>query len=268
MKRIFLLTLILILFFTSTSFAKEAQEYGVFIGMPKSKVLKLKNYSVLVVDAQYLSKANIARLHKNKNRKIYSYLNVGSIENFRPYYSDFKSITLGNYDNWPEEKWVDVSKRKWQKFILSKGKEFRKKKIDGLLIDNADVYYHYRKKKIYNGLTTILKSLKTQKMDVVINGGDAYVLKALKENSKQKYIDGINQETVFSKINFKNRKFTKQSVNARTYYLSYCRKAKRAGLSVYLLEYTISKSLKKRISAFCKTKEYKYYISKSIELDI
>lgn len=268
MKRIFLLTLISILFFTSTSFAKETQEYGVFIGMPKSKVLKLKNYSVLVVDAQYLSKANIARLHKNKNRKIYSYLNVGSIENFRPYYSDFKSITLGNYDNWPEEKWVDVSKRKWQKFILSKGKEFRKKKIDGLLIDNADVYYHYRKKKIYNGLTTILKSLKAQKMDVVINGGDAYVLKALKENSKQKYIDGINQETVFSKINFKNRKFTKQSVNARTYYLSYCRKAKQAGLSVYLLEYTISKSLKKRISAFCKTKEYKYYISKSIELDI
>ncbi len=268
MKKVLIFTIISILLFTSASFAKSSKEYGVFIGMDKNKVLRLKNYDVLVVDAQYLSKENINKLHKNKNRKVYSYLNVGSIEKFRPYYSNFKSITLSNYADWPEEKWIDVSKKKWQKFISGKGRELKKKKIDGLFIDNADVYYHHRNEKIYNGLTAVLKSLKAYNMDIVINGGDTYVLKALNKNPNLKYIDGINQETVFSKIDFKKKKLTKQSAGTKSYYKSYCSRAKKAGLSVYLLEYTKSKALKKQISKFCKARGYKYYISKSIELDI
>ena len=120
MKKSIIYILISLLLFTSSSFAGTTKEYGVFIGMNKNKVLKLKGYDVLVVDAQYLSARNIKRLHKS-NKKIYSYLNVGSIENFRPYYSKFKSIILGKYEDWPEESWVDVSSGKWQKFMFEKG---------------------------------------------------------------------------------------------------------------------------------------------------
>lgn len=267
MKKIIIITLISILALTSSFFGKDSKEYGVFIGREKNKVLRLKNYNVLVVDAQYLSKKNIQCLRKNNNKKVYSYLNVGSVENFRPYYSQFKSITLGKYENWPEERWVDVSKKKWQKFILKKGKALKKKNIDGLFIDNADVYYNYKKKKIYKGLTVILKSLKAEKMDIIINGGDAYVLKAIRNNHLLKYIDGINQETFFSKIDFKRKKFLKQNPQTTAYYKTYCRKAKRAGLSVYLIEYTKNKALIRQISKFCRAKGYRYYISSSVELN-
>lgn len=180
MKKSIIYILISLLLFTSSSFAGATKEYGVFIGMNKNQVLKLKGYDVLVVDAQYLSARNIKRLHKS-NKKIYSYLNVGSIENFRPYYSQFKSIILGKYEDWPEESWVDVSSGKWQKFMFEKGKELRNKGIDGFFVDNADIYYISPKQKIYNGLTTILKSLKTQSTDIIVNGGDAYVLKTIKK---------------------------------------------------------------------------------------
>lgn len=266
MKKSIIYILISLLLFTSSSFAGATKEYGVFIGMNKNKVLKLKGYDVLVVDAQYLSARNIKRLHKS-NKKIYSYLNVGSIENFRPYYSKFKSIILGKYEDWPEESWVDVSSGKWQKFMFEKGEELRNKGIDGFFVDNADIYHISPKQKIYNGLTTILKSLKTQSTDIIVNGGDAYVLKTIKNNRKPKYIDGINQETVFSKIDFENSRLLKQSASSKSYYKSYCRRAKRAKLSVHLLEYTKSKSLIRKISRFCRAKGYKYYVSSSIELD-
>ncbi len=56
MKKIIIITLISILALTSSFFGKDSKEYGVFIGREKNKVLRLKNYDVLVVDAQYLSK--------------------------------------------------------------------------------------------------------------------------------------------------------------------------------------------------------------------
>lgn len=267
MKKIILTSLILTMLLTSLAYGATKHPYGVFIGMEKSKVTKLKNYNIIAVDAQYLSKNDIKKLRKNGNKKIYSYLNVGSIENFRPYYKKFKSITLGNYEDWPEEKWIDISKKSWQKFITQKGKELKNKGLDGFFIDNADVYYHYKKPEIYKGLTKILRTLKSQKMDIVINGGDEYVLKAIKSNPKLKYIDAINQETVFSKIDFENKKLLRQDINLKEYYQDYCRRAKKAGLSVYLLEYTTNKNLIQQISAFCKAKNYKYYISPSIELD-
>lgn len=268
MKRIILTALILISLLASWSFASDKHPYGVFIGMGKNKILRLKNYSTLVVDAQYLSKNDIKKLRANGNKKIYSYLSVGSIENFRPYYKKFKSITLGKYEDWPEERWIDVSKKGWQRFIARKGKGIKNKGLDGFFIDNADVYHHYKKPKIYKGLTKILKALKSQKMDIVINGGDEYVLRAITKNPRLKYIDAINQETVFSKIDFENRKLLSQDAETKRYYQEYCRKAKKAGLSVYLLEYTINQDLIAQISDFCRSKNYKYYVSPSIELDL
>lgn len=52
------------------------------------------------------------------------------------------------------------SKKGWQRFIVRKGKGIKNKGLDGFFIDNADVYHHYKKPKIYKGLTTsgLLKS--------------------------------------------------------------------------------------------------------------
>ena len=39
-----------------------------------------------------------------KGVKVYTYLNVGSIENFRDYYKKYEYLTIGTYENWEEEK--------------------------------------------------------------------------------------------------------------------------------------------------------------------
>lgn len=83
--------------------------YGVFIGAEKEKLLSLNNYDVLVIDAELLTAENIDVIHQNGNNEIYSYLNIGSVEDFRSYYEEFLPFTIGEYEDWDNEKWIDVS---------------------------------------------------------------------------------------------------------------------------------------------------------------
>ena len=46
-----------------------------------------------------------------------TYLNIGSIENFREYYTTYAELAIGEYEHWEEEQWVDVANPDWQKFI-------------------------------------------------------------------------------------------------------------------------------------------------------
>lgn len=78
--------------------------YGVFIGAEKEKLLSLNNYDVLVIDAELLTAENIDVIHQNGNNEIYSYLNIGSVEDFRSYYEEFLPFTIGEYEDWDNEK--------------------------------------------------------------------------------------------------------------------------------------------------------------------
>ncbi len=49
------------------------------------------------------SKKDIRKLHAG-GTKVYSYLNIGSIENFRSYYKTYEHLAIGDYENWEEEK--------------------------------------------------------------------------------------------------------------------------------------------------------------------
>ena len=104
---------------------KEKKDYGVFLSIDSSQIKKLYGYRLVVIDVQYFSAKDIRTLHK-KGVKVYTYLNVGSIENFRDYYKKYEYLTIGTYENWEEEKWVDVSNKDWQKFMgkLSKKLHF------------------------------------------------------------------------------------------------------------------------------------------------
>ena len=78
----------------------------------RTAVPKLKNYETVVIDAQYFSKKDIRKLHAG-GTKVYSYLNIGSIENFRSYYKTYEHLAIGDYENWEEEKWVNVADNLW-----------------------------------------------------------------------------------------------------------------------------------------------------------
>ena len=61
-----------------------------------------------------------------------TYLNIGSIENFREYYTTYAEVAIGEYEHWEEEEWVDAANPDWQKFIGQLSQELNEKGVDGL----------------------------------------------------------------------------------------------------------------------------------------
>ena len=174
--------------------SKFKNKFGVFLNY-NGNLKKLSDYETVVIDAQYIKKKDIAAF-KAKGHKVYSYINVGSLENFRTYYKKYKKLMLGKYEHWDEECWIDVSSKTWKNFILKDlSVKLMKKGIDGFFVDNCDVYYVYPQKKIFKGLSVILEGLKSKGKNVIINSGNDFLDKYCSEGGNwRKIITGITQE--------------------------------------------------------------------------
>ena len=247
--------------------AESAKDYKVLIGMDHEKVMQLKGIKTLVIDAEFFSEEEVARLHANGNTNILSYLNIGSIETFRDDYTEFEEIALGDYQNWDEEKWVNVADKRWQKRIKNKAQLLSQKGIDGFFLDNTDVYYHYHTPEIYQGLMALLREIHTENKPIIINGGDTFITEAMQQNSIKGMVHGVNQESVFTEIHFKNNTFGAKPVEDRAYFMEYLAQCKTYGLTVYVLEYGATKKLTEEIKAYCERNGFTYDISPSVELD-
>lgn len=200
---------------------------------------------------------------------MYSYLNVGSLETFRPYYEEYESLTLKPYENWENEFWVDVTDEEWQEFTVDElANNFLQKGIDGFWVDNVDVYGQFPTEETYAGVEYVLKSLMSHGRPVVINGGDQFVKAYLQQNQQvDDILTGVNQETVFSSINFSDRSLGTQKETTHNYYVDYLNDMDAAGVDVFLLEYTTNSELAAEINEFTAQKGWRYFISDSIELD-
>ena len=242
-------------------------EYGVFLGASENDIEYMQSYRKIILDAQYFSKEEIEDL-KRSGHTVYSYINVGAIENFRPYYEDNVKFTLDVYENWEEEKWVDVSQTEWQDFIVDNiASDILKKGVDGLFVDNADVYYHYPNKEIFDGMTSILKRLENMNTYVIINGGDEYVTKYLEKNGTlDGVMDAVNQETIFSKINWDDDTFSENDESEKEYFKEYAELVSKNGKDVYLLEYTNNAKLIEQIDKYCSKNGFTFYASSTLEL--
>ena len=244
----------------------EKNDYGVFLNADASSLKQLKNYDLIVIDAQYFTKSDIELLHQNGTR-VYTYLNIGSIENFREYYTTYEKLTIGRYEHWDEEKWVDVADPDWQKFIEQLSQELFEKGVDGFFIDNCDVYYYAPRESIFEGLTAILQNIMTFDKAVIINGGDTYVTEYSERYGAIDHImTGVNQESVWSAIDFDKGTFYEQTKETRDYYCNYLEACQADGMDVYLLEYTTDKKLIQKIKKYCNEHDFHFYISNSLEL--
>ena len=246
--------------------AERKQDYKVLIGMDHEKVMQLKEIKTLVIDAEFFSQEDIAQLHKNGNVHIFSYLNIGSIETFRDDYAAFADIALGHYENWDEEQWVNVADKRWQKRIKHKAQLLSQKGIDGFFLDNADVYYHYHTPEIYQGLITLLHEIHTENKPIIINGGDTFITEAMQQDSIKGIVNGVNQESVFTEIHFKNNTFGAKPVEDRAYFMEYLAQCKTYGLTVYVLEYGATKKLTKEIKAYCERNGFMHKVITAITL--
>jgi len=256
----------LVLFtFAKADFIQE-KYYGVFIGISKEDGIKLNNYKVLVLEPTEFNKDDIKKLHE-KNKKIYAYLNIGSLENYRPYYEEYKDKTLGTYENWEDEYWIDVSDKEWQNLIVDElGNNIAEKGFDGFFIDNCDVYYQFPEEKIFDGLCSILNGIGKYNLDTIINGGDTFVSKCIDKKIAKEMFDGVNQECVFTDIDFEHKTYTEKSMEEREYFIRYLERVKAQHIQVFLLEYGANKSLLKDIESFCSKNRFQFYNAKSMEL--
>lgn len=245
-------------------------DYGVFLSADDKNLSAFDDYETVVIDAQYFSAASIGKL-KDAGHTVYSYINIGSLENFRDYYGDFKDITLGEYDNWPGEYWVDVSQKKWQEHIMATARAYIDKGVDGLFADNINVYSEFGTDGIYNGLITIMKYLMTLGVDVTVNGGIDFVTRymILDKGNPFDILTGINQESVFADIiDFDKDIFGTQSPSNHEAYIAYLSRCAKFGVEIYLLEYTKDDALKKEIVDYCEKAGWYYYISSKVDLGV
>lgn len=252
---------------TQKNSSQAKKEYGVFLSVDASEIEKLTDYQTVVIDAQYFSKQDIQTLHEN-GTTVYTYLNIGSLENFRDYYSEYQDLAIGDYDHWDEEKWIDVSNPEWQTFIAELSSSLLDKGIDGFFVDNCDVYDYSSTEEIFSGLTEILHSIKALGKEVIINGGESYVTRYRQlYGSAKDIMSGVNQEEVFSLYDFDNASFEKNTSEETAYYCEYVEACSTDKMDVYLLEYTDDSDLVTQIESYCREKGFHYYITDSIELD-
>jgi hypothetical protein len=250
------------------------EDYGVFCGLDSRKIEITYHYNLVIIDGMNFSAQNITSLHNNGVR-VYSYLNIGSIETFRDYYDQFKDHTLKDYAGWPEEKWMDVSYQPWQVYVTQTLAPMLKAKgLDGFFVDNSDVYSEEVSKTqpVYDGLLNIYRGLGTQGLPVIINGGDTFVERALEAGELDPCVKGINQECVFTSITSYNGDgvFGVQKADATGYYKAYLEKCKQSGkLQVYITEYMKEKSGSPmdKIADYCLKNNFFYYIAPSLKLD-
>ena len=267
---LFPLLLLCVFFLLSLSFCTKAgippKDYGVFLGMDTKDLNKLKDYKMVVLEPSNFSAEQIQEI-KERGTKVYGYLNIGSLENFRPYYEQFKKYTLAPYENWEEEYWMDISNPKWQAFLINDlGQKYSSMGLDGFFLDNADIYYEYPKEEIYQGLKKILTGLKQYSLPLILNGGDSFVQRSIEESNGLSLFDGVNQECVFTKIDFTKPSYLSQDKETKAYYEEYLEKAKTAGLSVYLTEYQANSELSQEIERYCKENGFLWYNAESLEL--
>ena len=246
---------------------KNTGDYGVFLGANSEDVKNITGFSTVVIDAWELSADDVKVLH-DKGCKVYSYINVGSIENWRSYYNDYSHLSLGKYENWEDEEWINVADKSWQAFMIGTvAKKISDNGADGYFVDNADVYYNYPTAEIYNGLVVIMTGLKSYGKPVFINGGNDFVSKLIEEKNSS-LITGVNQETVYTRIkNYKKDRFGRQKKAEREFFQEYLKNCKDAGLQVYLLEYTRSRSIAKKIRNYCAENGFQYFVADSLNLE-
>ena len=245
--------------------------YGVFLDYD-GDLQDLGDYDYLVIDAQYHDASEIAKIHHYEHY-IYSYIDIGSLEDFRDYYEDYADLALGEYEHWEGEEWVDVSDERWQTFILDElAPELLAKGVDGFFVDNCDVYYQYPTQETLDGLAKIMQGLRAMGCDVIINGGDAFLdAYTAQYGDWRNVITGINQECVFTGIDWDADELTAASDEDHAYFTDYIERYGDQGAYIFMLEYAEdtdeTQTLRYDIRYYAEEHGYLYYISDSLDLD-
>jgi hypothetical protein len=212
---------------------------------------------------------DIAILHE-RGIRVYTYFNIGSIEEFRPYYKDFQSLALGPYGGWDDERWINIAAPAWRQYLVRVlARDLAQKGVDGFFIDNTDLYYYYPEEDIYEGILGTMEQLEEKYgLPLIINGGDVFMKEALDRKALPAIVQGVNQESVFTLPDLRTGLFGRQSEETSRYYQSCLGRCKAAGLDVFITEYLKGDAaLRKQILDYCEQNGFTVFFAGSLALD-
>lgn len=223
------------------------------------------DHGILVIEPEDYTAQEVRALKKS-GYKVLGYLSVGSVSDEREYYSSLEPYTLGDLEDWPHEKYLNVASDSVQEWLIERGEGLIEDMgFDGLWLDNVDVYEEYPSTGMYDGITNIIDAL-DPKGYIMVNGGVRYMMWAIERGDTS--VDGITQEEVFSLVTDYDGKgeFGRQEAEQRAEYLEYVSAALDAGMDVFLLEYTRDDSVRDEIHAYCDEVGAGCYISNDVDL--
>jgi len=230
-----------------------------------------RSNKILVIEPEDYTLEEIKKLKKH-GAMLLGYISVGSVSDERPYYKKLKPFRLSRLEDWHHEWYLDLRKEEARKWCVNRAKEIKAMGFDGWWCDNVDVYEYHKSSKMYDAITSVLKSIKALGGYVMINGGSEYISKLMDSDKNHKsitFIDGVTQEEVISLIKDYDGKgkFGKQTSEMNKWYESYMIRILRHGVCAFLLEYTTDASVKKKIIDFCQKNNMSgFYISGDVDL--
>ena len=160
-----------VFFLLTLSFCTKAEspkkDYGVFLGISgntgierkdKEALQKLKSYRMVVLEPSNFSPEQIREI-KAEGTKVYGYLNIGALENFRPYYEDFKKDS---------EKYFSMSNVRIIGFMTMAPFEASKEEINDYFSNMRNLKEEYQEK--YDYITTLSMGMSNDYIEALKNG--------------------------------------------------------------------------------------------------
>jgi uncharacterized protein (TIGR01370 family) len=112
---------------------------GQLKGSAEEVAARLGEFDLVVVDGQEAKPAELDALRARGTTTL-GYLSVGTIEKWRPWYRKLKRFRLNAWQDWKDEWFADVSKRKLRRFWTQRvAPKTLRKGFDGLFLDNVDM---------------------------------------------------------------------------------------------------------------------------------
>lgn len=163
----------------------------------------LMNFDVVDIDvedgAANYDAGDVAQLHRHGNL-VLSYLNVGSAEPFRSYWSRVKPYILAQYPGWPEY-YMDVSNAGYRQVLLATVvPQILGKGVDGLFLDNVDAGSDNERPEVADGVVELVRALRAAHPDIVIVA-QSFNLRIMNQTGTDgrkfsQYLDGLAREEV------------------------------------------------------------------------
>jgi uncharacterized protein (TIGR01370 family) len=107
-------------------------------GLAGDLAARYRGYDLVVVDGQEATRAQVASLHQT-GRVVLAYLDVGTIEPGRPWFTRARAYRLDRWAQWGEW-YADVSKAGYRRLVAGAvAPQILGKGFDGLFLDNVDM---------------------------------------------------------------------------------------------------------------------------------